>query len=90
MCIIEFIKQLLKRKETKWDTCRSFSHFFLTTLYSIIMPFDTFEISHIFENIMENGAFALFGANAPFSRIFSKVFKSLLQCCLKIENDVII
>ena len=33
-------------------------------LYSIIMPFDTFEISHSF------------GANAPFSIIFSKVFKT--------------
>ena len=32
----------------------------------------------VFENIMENGAFAL-GANAPFSIIFSKVFKILLK-----------
>ena len=37
------------------------------------------------------------GANASFSMIFSKVFKTLLkfflnffQCCLKIENDVMI
>ena len=33
------------------------------------------------------------GANAQFSMIFSKVFKTFLeffQCCLKIENDVII
>ena len=29
------------------------------TLYSILMPFDAFEISFIWENIMENGAFAL-------------------------------
>ena len=39
------------------------SHFtktVLLTLYSIVTPFDTFEISHnLFENIMENGAFAL-------------------------------
>ena len=36
---------------------------------------------HEFKNIMENGAFALetFGANAPFSIIFSKVFKTLLN-----------
>ena len=34
---------------------------------------------HAFENIMENGAFALFGANVPFSIIFSKVFKTLLK-----------
>ena len=49
---------------------------------------------------MENQAFAPFGANAPFSIIFSKVFKTCLnflkffleffQCCLKIENDVMI
>ena len=51
---------------------------------------------HVFENITENGAFAL-GANAPFSIFFSKVFKTVLkfflnfyQCCLKIENDVMI
>ena len=36
------------------------------TLYSIITPFDTFEI-------MENGA------NVPFSIVFSKVFKTLLN-----------
>ena len=46
---------------------------------------------------MENGAFAPFGANAPFSIIFSKVFQTSLKfflefflCCLKIENDVMI
>ena len=37
------------------------------------MAFDAFEI-HVFENIIENG-----GANAPFSIIFSKVFKTLLN-----------
>ena len=49
------------------------------TLYSIITPLKY----HVFENIMENG---------PISIIFSKVFKTLIcfQCCLKIENDVII
>ena len=51
---------------------------------------------NVFENIMENGAFAPKGANAPFS-IFSKVFKTLSkffsifsQCYLKIEHDVMI
>ena len=46
---------------------------------------------YVFKNIMENGAFA------PFFIIFPKVFKSLLnfflnffQCCLKIENAVMI
>ena len=46
---------------------------------------------YVFGNIMENRA------NAPFSIIFSKVFKTFLkfflnffQCCLKIENDVMI
>ena len=28
------------------------------TLYSMIMPFDAFEIYYVFENIMEYGAFA--------------------------------
>ena len=28
------------------------------TLFFIIAPFDAFEISYLFENIMENGAFA--------------------------------
>ena len=44
---------------------------------------------HVFETITENGTLA------PFSIIFSKVFKTLLrlflnffQCCLKIETDV--
>ena len=62
---------------------------------SIIAPFDAFEIQ-IFEKIIENGAFAL-AANAPFSIIFSKVFKTLCnffllfsKCYLKIENDVMI
>ena len=36
------------------------------TLYSILTPFDAFEISHLL-NIMEN---------APLSIIFSKVFKT--------------
>ena len=48
---------------------------------------------NIFENIMENGAFA---PNAPFSIIFSKALKTLLKffliflSCLKVENDVMI
>ena len=48
----------------------------------------------VFGNIMENRAFA---PNAPFFIIFSKVFTTLLnvfliffQCCLKIENEVMI
>ena len=31
---------------------------------------------HVFENIMENGAFTILGTNAPFFIIFSKVFKT--------------
>ena len=42
------------------------------TLYSIIAPFKY----HAFENIMEKGAFALLEQDAPFSIIFSKVFKT--------------
>ena len=59
------------------------------TLYSIIMPSGAFY--YVFENMMENGAFAALWikcsifhnifksqrANAPFSIIFSKVFKTL-------------
>ena len=43
------------------------------TLYSIIMPFDTFEIYYVFENIMENGEYA------PWSKcsIFLNIFKSI-------------
>ena len=41
------------------------------TLYSIILPLKYY----VFENIMGNGAFA-FGANAPFSIIFSKIFRT--------------
>ena len=61
-------------------------------LYSMIMPFKYY----VFKNIIENGAYVS-GANAPFSIILSKVSKTLLellltffQCCLKIENDVMI
>ena len=51
---------------------------------------------HVFENIMENGAFAFFKANAPFFIKFSKVFKTVLNFFLifsmlsKKENDVMI
>ena len=34
---------------------------------------------HVFEFIMENGAFAPFRANAPFSKIFSKFSKLYLN-----------
>ena len=50
------------------------------TLYSIITPFDTFENFHVFENIME--------ANAPFSIILSKVFKTLPKIFLNFFNVV--
>ena len=33
---------------------------------------------YVFENIMENQEVAPFGTDAPFSVIFSKVFKALL------------
>ena len=52
---------------------------------------------HLLENIMENGAFCSFGANAPFSIVFSNVFKTkskfflhFFQYSLKIENGVMI
>ena len=60
----------------------------------MITPFDPLK-SYVIENIMENGPLAPKGANAQFSIIFSKVFKTLLkyflkffQFSLKIENDV--
>ena len=56
------------------------------TIYSIIMPLKY----HVFQNIMENGAFAPFekGANVLFSLIFSKVFKFLLSLFLDFFNVV--
>ena len=55
------------------------------TLFSIITPFDAcLKILWKMEHLLQK--------HAPFSIIFSKVFKSLLEffkCCLKIENDVI-
>ena len=47
---------------------------------------------HVFENIMENGAFALssikfsFGANALSYIIFSKVFETLLKFFFNLYN----
>ena len=76
-------------------------HFFLCTLteksclilYSILTPFDTFE------NIVEKGAFALLLEQSKCS-ILHNIFKSfqnltryflnIFQCCLKIENDIMI
>ena len=58
-CIfISFLFFLCNNDETK--------DFFQLTLYSIISPFKY----HVFENIMENGAFAF------LEQIFSKVFKT--------------
>ena len=57
--------------------------------YAIITPIDTFEIYKVFENItkMEH---LLQRANAPFSIIFSKVFKNktLLKFFLNFFNVV--
>ena len=44
----------------------------LLSIYSIITPLKY----HAFENIMENGAFALLGQMLYFSIIFSMVFKT--------------
>ena len=59
-------------------------------LYSIITPFDTFEISCIWKYYGKCSICSK-RANAAFS-IFSLVFKTRqkFQCCLKIENDVMI
>ena len=47
------------------------------TLYSIITPFDAFEISCIWK-YHGKCSICSFGANTPFSIILSKVFKTLL------------
>ena len=51
----------------------------------------------VFENIMENGAFALLEQMLHFPLYFQKYSKLnfnfscfFFQCCLKIENDVMI
>ena len=49
--------------------------------YSVI----TSDVIKSFDCIMENGVFAL-GANAPFSIIFSKVFKTLRKFFLLFFN----
>ena len=49
---------------------------------SMITPYGTFLIYYVFENIMENGS------NAPFSIIFSKLFKTLLNYFLNFFNVV--
>ena len=66
------------------------------TLYSTISIIATLKY-HVFEKYYGKWSICSFGANAPFSIIFSKVFKTFLkffknyfQCCLKIENDVMI
>ena len=65
----------------------------ILTLYSIITPLKY----HVFENIMENGAFALLEQMLQFPsyNYFQKNsklkdFLDFFQCCLKIENDVMI
>ena len=45
------------------------------TLYSTLTPFDAFEISCI-RKYFGKWSICSFGANAPFSIIFSKVFKT--------------
>ena len=67
--------------------------FFALTFYSIITTLKY----HVFENIMENGAFALLKQMLHFPKCFQKYSKLNLissrfffQCCLKIENDIMI
>ena len=52
----------------------------ILTVYPMIMPFDNFEYHvHIFENIYGKWSICSFGANAPFSIIFSEVLKLYLN-----------
>ena len=62
----------------------------------MIMPIDAFEI-YTFGNIMENRAFAPLEQIIHFPYYFQKYSKLYInfslfffQCCLKIENDVMI
>ena len=43
------------------------------TIYSIITPFVAFEKYNVFENIMENGAFASFEHLLHFHNIFKSI-----------------
>ena len=60
----------------------------------MITPFDVFKTLCIWK--YGKLSICSIGANAPFSIIFSKVFKTFnffldfFQCCLKIENYVMI
>ena len=63
------------------------------TLYSKITPLRY----HVFENIMENDLFAAKEQKLHFPKYFQKYSKrslnfriNFVQCCLKIENDVMI
>ena len=53
----------------------------LLTLYSIITPFEAFELQHIWKKKYGKWNVCSFGANAnaPVSIISSKVFKTLLN-----------
>ena len=57
------------------------------TLYFIIISFDAFEISCIWKYY---GIWSIcsFGANAPLTIIFSKVFKNILKFFLKFFNVI--
>ena len=57
-----------------FKTCEfnNFENNYYLTLYSIITPLKY----HVFENIMENGAFALLEQMLHFFIIFSKVLKT--------------
>ena len=59
----------------------------LLNRYSIIAPFDTFEISYI-SKYYGKWSICSFGANALFSIIFSKVLKTLLEFLLNFFNIV--
>ena len=49
---------------------------------------------HLFETMMENGAFALLEQMLHFPYFqkyyMTEIFHKFFQCCLKIENDVMI
>ena len=61
--------------------------FMSLTLYPIIAPFDAFEIPCILKYHGKSSICSI-GANAPFSIIFSKVFKTLLKFFLIFLNVV--
>ena len=73
-----WLARMLEGGETPLYVARRLVRFASEDIGEICSDFLTNEALkyHIFENIMEKGSICSFGANAPFSIIFSKDFKT--------------